>query len=381
MRTPLAALLVLLASVAAHAEPPKVTAARCPDAGVQPQLAADDAGRLHLVYLKGPDAGAADVVYRRSDDAGRTWSAPIRVNSQPGAAIAAGTVRGAHLALGANGRPHVAWMGSKDSTPKGPGDSTPLLYARLNDAGDAFEPQRNLITSHPGLDGGGSIAAGPDGAVYVAWHAPTPGLKGEANRGVWVAVSKDHGKTFAPETPALKDSTGVCGCCGMRVAVAADGKLVTLYRAANDRTRDIYVVDSPGGSAAPGAKLSDWPAKTCPMSTAALVPTADGTLAAYEHAGDVRLARLKDGQPAGDPVSPPGNAMSRKHPTLAVAKDGTILLAWDEGTGWKKGGTMKWQAFDKTLKPIPTATGTGPNEPAWSLPAVAATKDGFVVLY
>ncbi|HYE21948.1 MAG TPA: sialidase family protein [Tepidisphaeraceae bacterium] len=379
MRT-LCAALVLLTSVASAGEPPKVTAARCPDGGVQPQLAADDAGRLHLVYLKGPDASAVDVVYRRSDDAGRTWSAPLRVNSQPGAAIAAGTVRGAHLALGPAGRPHVAWMGSKDSSPKGPGDSTPLLYARLNDAGDAFEPQRNLITSHPGLDGGGSIAAGPDGAVYVAWHAPTPGLKGEGNRGVWVAVSKDHGKTFAPETAALKDATGVCGCCGMRVAVAADGKLVTLYRAANDRTRDIYVVASPGGEAGAGAQLSEFPAKTCPMSTAALVPTGDATLAAYEHAGDVVLAILRGGK-ANEQASPPGHAMGRKHPAVAVSKDGTILLTWDEGTGWKKGGTVKWQAFDKALKPIPNATGTGPIEPAWSLPAVAATKDGFVVLY
>jgi hypothetical protein len=36
----------------------------------------------------------------------------LRVNSQQGSAIAAGAIRGAHLAVGRNGRVHVAWNGS-----------------------------------------------------------------------------------------------------------------------------------------------------------------------------------------------------------------------------------------------------------------------------
>ena len=34
-----------------------------------------------------------------------------------------------------------------------------MLYTRLNDTGDAFEPQRNVIQKRVGLDGGGSVAA------------------------------------------------------------------------------------------------------------------------------------------------------------------------------------------------------------------------------
>jgi DNA-binding beta-propeller fold protein YncE len=43
-----------------------------------------------------------------------------------------------------------------------------MLYARLDDAGTAFEPQRNLIQVAAGLDGGGSVAADQAGNVYVA---------------------------------------------------------------------------------------------------------------------------------------------------------------------------------------------------------------------
>src|SRR5207253_4479287 len=59
---------------------------------------------------------------------GETFSEPLRVNRHPGSAIAIGNIRGAHLAVGKNGRVHVAWMGSSKATPKGPRDASPMLY-------------------------------------------------------------------------------------------------------------------------------------------------------------------------------------------------------------------------------------------------------------
>ena len=41
-------------------------------------------------------------------DGSATFSVPIKVNSLPGSAIAAGNIRGAHIAIGRNGRVHVA---------------------------------------------------------------------------------------------------------------------------------------------------------------------------------------------------------------------------------------------------------------------------------
>src|SRR5262245_42808241 len=135
----------------------RVTLFRTPDGGIQPQ-AVMQTGILHLIYFKG-DPGHGDVFYVKSQDAGQTFTKPLRVNSHPGSVIATGNVRGAHLTIGAEGRAHVAWMGSGKAEPKAAGGASPMLYARLNDAGDAFEPQRNLIQNAVGLDGGGSIAA------------------------------------------------------------------------------------------------------------------------------------------------------------------------------------------------------------------------------
>src|SRR5262249_5593595 len=156
-----------------------------------------------------------------------------------------GNIRGAHLALGKNGRVHVAWNGSHKALPKAPGGGTPMLYSRLNEKGTAFEPQRNLIQSAPGLDGGGSVAADRAGSVYVCWHAPEPSKKGEANRRVWVAVSTDEGKTFAAERAASTEPTGACGCCGMRAFADSKGTLYALYRGAKDvEQRDMYLLSS-----------------------------------------------------------------------------------------------------------------------------------------
>jgi hypothetical protein len=205
----LAALFVILfAGINESAAEPgsKVSILRTPNGGIQPQAVVDVKGALHLIYFKG-EAGAGDIFYVRREAGKERFSDPIRVNSQPQSAIAVGTVRGGQLALGTGGRVHVAWNGS--GKPK-----EAMLYARLNDAGTAFETQRNLMGDTSVLDGGGTVAADDAGKVYVVWHAlKTGGDRGEENRRVWVARSTDEGKTFAKETPAWAEATGVCPCC------------------------------------------------------------------------------------------------------------------------------------------------------------------------
>src|SRR5262249_18302937 len=151
----------------------------------------------------------------------------------------------------------------------------------MNDAGTAFETQRNVLTAASPLDGGGAMAADSAGNVYVAWHAPPPGLKGEENRTGWLAVSKGDGKTFAREKRMSGDQTGACGCCGMRLAVDAKGNLMALYRAANSQTRDIYLMEPAGDAKFAATKVETLATKTCPMSTAAFARGGDEMLAAW----------------------------------------------------------------------------------------------------
>src|SRR5229473_8677143 len=96
----------------------KVTLARVPEGGIQPQVMVDSKGVIHLVYYKG-DPGHGDLYYVCSRDNGASFSAPLRVNSVEGSAVAAGNIRGARLAIGKNARVHVAWNGSHAAGPAG----------------------------------------------------------------------------------------------------------------------------------------------------------------------------------------------------------------------------------------------------------------------
>src|SRR5262245_38011942 len=81
------------------AESKRVTLVRTPNGGIQPQAGVDSQGVVHLIYYKG-DAGGGDVFYVRQEPGQDTFSKPLPVNSQPGSAIAVGTIRGAQLAIG-----------------------------------------------------------------------------------------------------------------------------------------------------------------------------------------------------------------------------------------------------------------------------------------
>ena len=72
---------------------PPVSLLRVPDHGLQPQAVVDAGGVLHLIYFTGP-AGNGDISYVRSGDGGKTFSDPLRVNSQPGSAVALGNMYG-----------------------------------------------------------------------------------------------------------------------------------------------------------------------------------------------------------------------------------------------------------------------------------------------
>lgn len=355
---------------------------RVPDGGLQPQTMVDATGVIHLIYFAG-DPRAGDVFYVRSKD-GTQFSQPIRVNSQQGSAIAVGNIRGAHIALGKNGRVHVAWMGSEKAVPRGPGEAAPMLYSRLNDTGTAFEPQRNIIQEAVGLDGGGSVAADTTGNVYLVWHAPEPGTRGEDQRCVWIARSKDEGKTFAPEQRANSEPTGACGCCGMRAYAESKGSLWVLYRSARETVhRDMYLLKSTNqGASFSSQKLDPWNIRTCPMSSMSLLEAPEGTVAAWETNGQVYCAHLdpQTGKPSS-PLAAPGTGKGRKHPVVAVNAAGEVILVWTEGMGWNRGGTLVWQVFDKAGQPN-GSRGRTEGVPTWSLVAVVARPDGgFTILY
>jgi hypothetical protein len=379
-------LLLALAASSVPASSERVTVVRTPDRGIQPQAAIDSKGVIHMIYYKG-DPGGGDIFYVRRLPGQADFSNPLKVNSQSGSAMAMGTIRGAQLTVGKNGRVHVLWdgMGKGAATVFiGGKEAAPLSYTRLNDEGTAFEPERNLLTYAAGLDGGSSIAADSRGNVYAAWHAPRPGkTNGEAGRAVFVARSSDDGKTFQPETPALAKPTGACACCGMRAFADSSGAVYILFRAATEGVNrdELLLVSRQPGAEFEIANSHKWKASTCPMSSATLTEAKGGALGAWETAGQVYYATVNPKTlQVSVPICPAGG-MGRKHPVAVANERGEILLVWIEGAGWAKGGTVAWQVYGTDGQPTLEA-GRADAVPTWSLATAFAKPNGdFVIVY
>jgi hypothetical protein len=363
---------------------PRVEIVRTPDGGIQPQAVIDGAGTIHLVYFKGDPAGG-DVFYTSRKATPIAFSRPIQVNSQPGSAVAVGTVRGAQLALGRQGRIHVAWNGAQKALPPNPIKGTPMLYARSDESRTAFEPQRNLMQRTSVLDGGGTVAADSAGNVYVGWHGRAEDApEGEAGRAFWFARARDDGATFAPEENASTRPTGACGCCGTRALADSRGIVYALYRAATAGVdRDMILLTSRDrGAHFASYALQPWRVTTCPMSSETLVESGPDVLAAWETKGQVFFARIDaDTLMPSQPISPPGTG-NRKHPAVAANAQRETIVVWTEDTAWQRGGALAWRIFDGSGRATRAMGRVDGGIPVWGLATVVARPDvGFTIIH
>jgi hypothetical protein len=378
----MAATAVVYSETARSPQLPQIKLLRTPGGGIQPQTAVDLSGVLYMIYFTG-DAAAGNIEYVHRAPGAKAFSKPIRVNSQPNSALAVGTVRGPQMAVGADGQVDVVWFGSSKASPRGPDGSTPLLFSRIGASDTNFKPQRNLVRYAKGLDGGLSVAADQKGDVYVVWHA-TGTTSGEAHRRVYLARSTDGGKTFAREVPVSPGALGACGCCGMRAFVDRRGALFVLYRAAaEDIHRNMtLLVSTDRGRTFRASEVSAWQLNACPMSTAYLSEGDHHVLAAWEKAGEVYFDRINPQTfRLSASIAAPGHSNDRKHPAVAANSRGDVLLAWTEGTGWKQGGSLAWQLFSPSGKPL-GAVGHAAGVPVWGMPSVYADPHGnFTIVY
>lgn len=359
----------------------KVTIMKTPGGGIQPQAVMDDKGNLHLIYYSGdPMGGNLFYIFRLVGK--EEFSKPIQVNSVQGSAVSAGTIRGGQIALGKNNRVHVSWNGTK--VVKGN-----MEYARLNNDGTAFEAEQGLMQETINLDGGGSVAADEKGNVYVVWHGNKKGsnMAMEDQRQVWIAVSKDEGKTFAKEI-LVSSKLGICACCQMRVFVDHKGTIEIMYRSASNGNRDVNLLfGKEGGRSFQGGVLHPWKVATCPMSSMTIAENSDVVITTWETDGNIFYSKIKPGAPASAPVGVPistglmGNGKNKKHPSVAINNKEEMVIAWVEGAGWQKGGDLVWQVYDNKGNPTDDKGRVAGGIPVWGLSSAVATDTGFLILH
>jgi hypothetical protein len=130
------------------------------------------------------------------------------------------------------------------------------------------------------------------------------------------------------------------------------------------------------------AQLHRWDIDACPMSSMAFFEAFNDALEAWETQTQVYLApvsRSADRVKAAI-IAPPGENPKRKYPALARNRRGETLLAWVDGAGWQRGGTLGWQIFDPSGRPS-VACSARRNVPVWSFPAAfVRPDDGFTIV-
>ena len=131
-----------------------------------------------------------------------------------------------------------------------------------------------------------------------------------------------------------------------------------------------------------GEDISKWNVGYCVMSSEAFAGSGSVVVAGWETEKQVYFGRIdaSTGKIA-QPVAAPGATDNRKHPAVAANPRGETLLAWTQGMGWKKGGSLAWQIYDNSGKPQ-REKGAAAGVPVWSLIAAFARPDGgFTIVY
>ena len=386
-RHSLIGILVLTVGFSPAAE--KIAIKKTPNDGIQPKLARDSRGTLHLIYFKGDPMGG-NVYYVNQKPGATMFSKAIRVNSVAGSVVAVGTMRGAQLTLGRNGRPHVSWNASpkftkarSKSTKKkhNPKDHRFLFYTRMNSTGKAFEKQRNLMGDTFALDGGCVVTADAKGNVYVVWHATTDDAEhGEVGRAVYMVSSKDGGKTFSKVKRANVKDTGACGCCALTAMTDKGGNLYVTYRSAIEKMdRDTFLlVSKDGGKSFSESIIDRWRLNACPGSSYAMIETGSGVYAAWESRRQIFFGKIGD---EIKKIPAAGKGGGRKTPAMAVNSDGQLLLVWNDGGGWRHRSSLAWQLYDSSGNPQSDHGFIKNGNPVWSFGTPVVMADGSFVIY
>lgn len=286
-----------------------------------PSVAVARDGTVALVWV---DQRRKDVLFRRlgANEVRNVSRSPATFSWLPRLALAPGDAK----------RVYVLWQEIIFSGGSHGGD---VLFARSEDGGATFSAPLNLSANSLAGDGKGRIsrdvwhngsldlAAAVDGAVYVAWT--------EYEGTLWVAASRDGGRTFArlvrigDRAPARAPS----------LAVAPDGAVHLAWTVGEDTSADIRVASSSDGAESfdaprivePSRTYSDAPKIAVDRAGRVHLVWAESSGGPFERYR-VRYTRSTDGAhsfPRSRAVSEVGGAF----PSLALDAEDGVYVSWE----------------------------------------------------
>lgn len=184
-----------------------------------PKIAYGPTGVLYYLYQT-PRADSSmprQVLIATSHDGGATFGAPVLLDSMTDRTVYA------QLALTVDhtsGRVYASWAHVTD--PK----HRRILVASSIDQGKTFSSRVQVSPPEQTVVANPSLSVGVGGTLYAGWlDFPDSSDPSLASEPVYVAASRDHGRSFGPPTEALRADPG-CGnapiACTRPVQYAAD---------------------------------------------------------------------------------------------------------------------------------------------------------------
>ena len=370
---------------------PEVTVMKTPNAGYRPQVVRDGAGTIHMVYTRMGKDAMGDLFYIRRKAGQEEFSKPIKVNSTPNCAAAF------HMAIGKGGRAHVFIRANarylrlfNKSKRLKLFDLKYMLYCRMNDAGTAFETERNLAGETYAFEGGGLLFPDGKGTIYAFWHGLTE--RGpERTRKIFMATSQDEGKNFTAGVAIQKAADGTCACCPLGGLRDEKGDFYISYRNSEisyrnseaSFSKDSYLlISSNQGKTFTETLLDPWAEAGCPGANYSITSGSSGAYVAWRTHNQVYFSKAGE---SSQRVAAPADGKKSRSPLVVANSKGQVLFAWAEGTGvphFLQGGDLAWQIYDKDGKPVSKKQVLPARVAKWSTAAAYAKPNGdFVMFY
>lgn len=292
----------------------------------------DAKGRLWVVSVKD-----GYVTVSHSDDRGKTYSVPVRVNSESEFVAAVGENR-PKILVGGNGNIYVSYTQNLVTPFAGN-----VRFSRSVDGGRSFSAP---VTVNDNLDpfthSFDVMGVNDHGQIYIAWldrrDAAAATKKGEKYSGiaVYYAVSDDEGKSFKANVKAADHS---CECCRVAMALDTDGYPVIAWRHVYDTNiRDHALVKLDGKMTPVRLSYDNWSVAACPHHGPSLSIASDGIYhAAWFNNAPERhglfYARSTDqGRTFSSPLGFGNFEAQAAHPYV-LSLGGIVYLAWKEFDG------------------------------------------------
>jgi hypothetical protein len=321
-----------------------------------PALATDGGARVALTFVQPDSAGGRTLWLAVSRDSGRTFAAPVRVDTAAHRVSSYAESR-PMAAWGPDGRLAVVWSELRSDTAL----VAALMVRTSADGGRTFAAPVTVNDDSlgaPVFHGFPALAWLADGTLFAAWMdgRTHPLDESESYGALFTSRSADDGHTWDANT-IVTDS--LCPCCRATVADLGDGRLALAYRSAARGVRDPVIAFSADGGRTFGPEhplaADHWVLDACPSQGPSLAVTGVTGVAVWttgaEPAGTYFAPWAFGAGPTGPRRALLDSLARGEHPKAAPLGAATLLAV----AGVPRGDSV-WVAAVRALEPDGTLT-------------------------